>query len=270
MDHRPPDRGRPYRHDPPHQAWRQGLDQRLPDKPVTEKPAETRMGSGKGNPERWVAVVKPGRIMFELGVPRPGGRPRGHRAGHPEAAHQGQVRAPGRRSSDGEVTDSSATSTTTSSTSGSPRPREELFNLRFQPCTGQLENARRAAGHAARGRPHPHRAARAARSPRPRRGDRRRARWPRTTPRPSTRAQPPQGPRGHRHVQRHGQDRHRHRHRPRAATGATARRCSVHQALRPRRGQRPQGRRPRPGARRPARCRSSSAGGSSRSLERAR
>jgi large subunit ribosomal protein L16 len=38
----------------------------FPDKPVTEKPAETRMGSGKGNPEHWVAVVKPGRIMFEL------------------------------------------------------------------------------------------------------------------------------------------------------------------------------------------------------------
>ncbi len=42
----------------------------FPDKPVTQKPAETRMGSGKGNPERWVAVVKPGRVMFELaGVP---------------------------------------------------------------------------------------------------------------------------------------------------------------------------------------------------------
>ena len=42
----------------------------FPDKPVTEKPAETRMGSGKGNPEHWVAVVKPGRVMFELaGVP---------------------------------------------------------------------------------------------------------------------------------------------------------------------------------------------------------
>ena len=38
----------------------------FPDKPVTKKPAETRMGSGKGNPERWVAVVKPGRILFEL------------------------------------------------------------------------------------------------------------------------------------------------------------------------------------------------------------
>jgi large subunit ribosomal protein L16 len=43
----------------------------FPDKPVTKKPAETRMGSGKGNPEYWVAVVKPGRIMFEIGgVPR--------------------------------------------------------------------------------------------------------------------------------------------------------------------------------------------------------
>ena len=38
----------------------------FPDKPVTAKPAETRMGSGKGSPEFWVAVVKPGRIMFEL------------------------------------------------------------------------------------------------------------------------------------------------------------------------------------------------------------
>ena len=38
----------------------------FPDKPVTQKPAETRMGSGKGNPEHWVAVVKPGRVMFEI------------------------------------------------------------------------------------------------------------------------------------------------------------------------------------------------------------
>ena len=38
----------------------------FPDKPITQKPAETRMGKGKGNPEKWVAVVKPGRIMFEL------------------------------------------------------------------------------------------------------------------------------------------------------------------------------------------------------------
>ncbi len=44
----------------------------FPDKPITKKPAETRMGSGKGNPEEWVAVVKPGRIMFEIsGVTEP-------------------------------------------------------------------------------------------------------------------------------------------------------------------------------------------------------
>ncbi|MBR5922641.1 MAG: 50S ribosomal protein L16 [Clostridia bacterium] len=39
----------------------------FPDKPITEKPAETRVGSGKGSPEYWVAVVKPGRVMFEIG-----------------------------------------------------------------------------------------------------------------------------------------------------------------------------------------------------------
>jgi len=44
----------------------------FPDKPYTKKPAETRMGSGKGSPEGWVAVVKPGRVLFELsGVPEP-------------------------------------------------------------------------------------------------------------------------------------------------------------------------------------------------------
>ena len=42
---------------------------KVPDKPVTKKPAETRMGSGKGNPEFWVAVVRPGRVMFELSFP---------------------------------------------------------------------------------------------------------------------------------------------------------------------------------------------------------
>ena len=41
----------------------------FPDKPITMRPAETRMGSGKGNPEFWVAVIKPGRILFEMGGP---------------------------------------------------------------------------------------------------------------------------------------------------------------------------------------------------------
>ena len=55
----------------------------FPDKPITQKPAETRMGSGKGNPEGWVAVVKPGRVMFELaGVPEPLAREALRLAGH--------------------------------------------------------------------------------------------------------------------------------------------------------------------------------------------
>ena len=55
----------------------------FPDRPLTTKPAETRMGSGKGAPESWVAVVKPGRVMFELaGVPEPLARDAMRLAGH--------------------------------------------------------------------------------------------------------------------------------------------------------------------------------------------
>jgi large subunit ribosomal protein L16 len=55
----------------------------FPDKPVTKKPAETRMGSGKGTPEGWVAVVKPGRVVFELsGVPEDLAREAMRLAGH--------------------------------------------------------------------------------------------------------------------------------------------------------------------------------------------
>lgn len=55
----------------------------FPDKPVTSKPLESRMGSGKGNPEQWVAVVKPGRVMFELaGVAEPVAREAMKLAGH--------------------------------------------------------------------------------------------------------------------------------------------------------------------------------------------
>ena len=64
MDNRKPDRGSPYRY-----------EKIFPDKPITEKPAETRMGSGKGSPEYWVAVVKPGRVLFEIaGVPEEAAR----------------------------------------------------------------------------------------------------------------------------------------------------------------------------------------------------
>ena len=55
----------------------------FPDKPVTKKPAETRMGSGKGAPEYWVSVVKPGRVMFEIGgIPEDVAREALRRAGH--------------------------------------------------------------------------------------------------------------------------------------------------------------------------------------------
>ena len=63
----------------------------FPDKPVTQKPAETRMGSGKGNPEKWVAVVKPGRVLFELsGVPETD-RARGDAPRDPQAPDQGAL-----------------------------------------------------------------------------------------------------------------------------------------------------------------------------------
>ena len=55
----------------------------FPDKPVTAKPAETRMGSGKGSPDHWVSVVKPGRVMFEIaGVPEEAAREAIRLAGH--------------------------------------------------------------------------------------------------------------------------------------------------------------------------------------------
>ena len=78
----------------------------FPDKPITKKPAETRMGSGKGNPEEWVAVVKPGRIMFEIVRDRRRlrrGRSRGPASCPAQAAHQDQDRRPHRPGREGIV-----------------------------------------------------------------------------------------------------------------------------------------------------------------------
>ena len=109
----------------------------FPDKPVTQKPAETRMGSGKGNPEHWVAVVKPG------------GRQRGagslsHGTRHPEAAHKGQDRGPVRggrglmtTAADFRQMDPDELRSRLGET------KQELFNLRFQLVTGQLDNSER-------------------------------------------------------------------------------------------------------------------------------
>ena len=67
LHHRSSDRSEPYRHDALSSsvAARSGL-RLFPDKPITKKPAETRMGKGKGAPDHWVCVVRPGRILFEM------------------------------------------------------------------------------------------------------------------------------------------------------------------------------------------------------------
>ena len=85
----------------------------FPDKPVTTKPAETRMGSGKGTLEYWVAVVKPGRVMFEL-------------SGVPEEVAREALRLAMHKLNEELVASN-----------------KELFNLRFQNATNQLENTSR-------------------------------------------------------------------------------------------------------------------------------
>ena len=119
----------------------------FPDKPVTAKPAETRMGSGKGNPEFWVAVVRPGRVMFEIAGVYEALGSLGNGARHPEAADQGALCYP-RPSGRGRGLDE-------------PRPlnsgkmnddelahhlaesKEELFSLRFQLAMGKQDNSAR-------------------------------------------------------------------------------------------------------------------------------
>ena len=113
----------------------------FPDKPVTEKPAETRMGSGKGNPERWVAVVKPGRIMFELsGVNETLAKEALSRASRSCPSRPASSPARGGLMATGaevrELDDGSCSTTWL-------EPKQELFNLRFQHVTGQLDNYRR-------------------------------------------------------------------------------------------------------------------------------
>jgi len=106
----------------------------FPDKPITKKPAETRMGKGKGNPEEWVAVVKPGRILYE----GPGGRRAGGAApGGAQAAPGDALRgAGGHRMKGVELRDLS----TEELTAKAAEFRAELFNARIRKETGQLEN----------------------------------------------------------------------------------------------------------------------------------
>ena len=112
----------------------------FPDKPVTEKPAETRMGSGKGSPEYWVAVVKPGRVLFEIAdVSEETAREALRLAAHKlpvkckfvkrEGVEEASMKA-------NELRDMSAAELTKKLA----ELKEELFNLRFQHAINQLEN----------------------------------------------------------------------------------------------------------------------------------
>ena len=110
----------------------------FPDKPYTKKPAETRQGSGKGNPEGWVAVVKPGKVMFELaGVPEDLAKEAMRLAGH-KLPIQDQVRharggGPVKASDVHALGDQDLVQRL-------KEAREEAFNLRFRHATGELEN----------------------------------------------------------------------------------------------------------------------------------
>ncbi len=107
----------------------------FPDKPVTQKPAETRMGSGKGSPEGWVAVVKPGRVMFELsGVSEDLAKEALRLAGHKLPIRSKFVRAGAVKGIEVHNLDDPQLIEFVD------RSRQELFNLRFQHATGQLEN----------------------------------------------------------------------------------------------------------------------------------
>ena len=114
----------------------------FPDKPVTAKPAETRMGSGKGNPEHWVAVVKPGRVMFELSYPNAADRAGSARARRAEAADQGARDLPRRRHLMTAVNEFRELSDDELVTRLG-EAKAEAFNLRFQHVTGQLDNTSR-------------------------------------------------------------------------------------------------------------------------------
>ena len=106
----------------------------FPDKPVTAKPAETRMGSGKGSTEYWVAVVKPGRVMFEIaGVPEEVAREALRLAMHKLPCRCKIASNELRAKSNQELKEELVSA------------KKELFNLRFQNATSQLDNTSRIA-----------------------------------------------------------------------------------------------------------------------------
>ena len=111
----------------------------FPDKPITKKPQETRMGKGKGAPEEWVCVVRPGRIMFEMeGVTEAEAR-RGDAARGGEAADQDEVRDPV-RAGEGVMKAAEIRELTVDDLRARVKDLDDqLFRLRIQKSMGQLE-----------------------------------------------------------------------------------------------------------------------------------
>src|SRR5712691_9389607 len=121
----------------------------FPDKPVTKKPAETRMGKGKGNPEEWVAVVKPGRILYEMiGVPEDVAASRSGRRPRRSASRPSSCRARGRCSASRQRDSTMKAAKWRDFSQEELQQKaseltEEIFNLRFQLSMGVAKNPSR-------------------------------------------------------------------------------------------------------------------------------
>ena len=200
----------------------------FPDKPVTKKPAETRMGSGKGNPEFWVAVVKPGRVLFELSFPNE----EQARVALNKAIQKLPIKARVITREEALLMAKPTAELAESSTSATlvdelRATKQEALNLRFRNATGQLDNTAEIRSGAPADRPHQH--------VHPPARDRCRRGWEVSTCLTRV-AKPPiadaradgtnaQGPRGPRRVRQDGQDRRRRRHRARPPRRSTASSC---------------------------------------------
>ena len=115
----------------------------FPDKPFTKKPAETRMGKGKGPPEHWVAVVKPGRVMFEMSGRRFGVGHRSHGAGGQQAADSHEIRDPRGRTLMARRVEKFRQMNSEELVTQQTELAEQIFRLRFQLTTGQTEGVKR-------------------------------------------------------------------------------------------------------------------------------
>ena len=111
----------------------------FPDKPFTKKPAETRMGKGKGAPEKWVAVVKPGRVMFEMAGVDLATAQRSDDARGAQAADPHALRQPGRSALMAKRIEKIRDQDTPELKERQNELAEQVFRLRFQLSTGQAE-----------------------------------------------------------------------------------------------------------------------------------